>query len=196
MIGKIIGVVLLLGVIGVGGIWLLTGKLPFISVDVNVGVDNGTESSTTTMSSSNASLLVYDFRIRVGDENDQSSSMYEFTVEVDVYNKSSSRVCYTYSIGEVKQGDRQFISDYMYGFQGYKGEGEIVCTNLATDKPHPGRFFAKPTLTSYQTISTSTSSGYYRIENGILTNLQLHYNVEENNTTIPVTLNIDLASYK
>ncbi len=193
MMKKIIGFIFLVGIVLLGLQLYSDGSLP---IDINYTIGDGSSKNTITnngIASDSVVELSYGFNVRV--DYPARSENYNFTVKVNVKNHNASAICYEYTITSISSGDTEFIKSYMYGFQGYHWEGEQICASLDPNDTRIGRFLTTPTITETYTIDNPNGNGTVTFTNGILQNVHYEYTVEENNTLIPVTLDITLENF-
>lgn len=183
MLGKLIVTLLLLGALFFGAVWLFTGQTP------SQFVHSITASRTTdSLSSSNARDLVYSYKVVVGKHRE----VYRFDVAVHVVKRTSSQLCYSYKVASVEQGDPSFVRDFMYGYQGYTAENQVICVDLNADNVDLSTYFTDPGRTGSVDISSANGAGKAYVENGVLRSLEYNYTVSYKGENIPVKLSIHL----
>jgi len=174
-----------LGALFFGAVWFFTGQTPsqFIhSITATKTTDN--------LSTDNARDLTYSYKLVIG----KNHEVHRFDVAVHVVKRTSDQLCYSYRIVGVKQGDPSFIRDFMYGYQGYTAENQVVCTSLKAEKMDLSTYFTDPSRTGNVDIDSSTGSGKAYVENGVLRSLEYRYTVNYKGENVPVELSVHLAS--
>ncbi len=182
MIGKIVGVLLILGLIILGIMWISSGE------SLTDFIKDLTGSSGNDLSSSNADNLLYAYHITMGKPY---NSEYKFNVLLHVIKRTSNSLCYNYEVREIKLGDPDFIHGFMNSYQD-AGEDEPICTDLDTNNPNPKYYFASPDTTMTQSSTNGETRVNYRYVNGLLKSLDMKYMVYINGTNVPVSLEVKL----
>ena len=185
MLGKLIATVLVLGALFFGAVWFFTGQTP------SQFIHSITATKTTDdLSTGNAKDLTYSYQVVVG----KNHETHRFDVAVHVVKRTSNQLCYTYKIADIKQGDPSFIRDFMYGYQGYTAENQVLCTDLKAKQVDLSTYFTDPGRTGDVAINSASGTGKAYVENGVLRSLDYSYTVDYNGEKVPVQLSVRLAT--
>ncbi len=185
MLGKLVVTLLVLGALFFGAVWFFTGQTPsqFIhSITATKTTDN--------LSTGNAKDLTYSYQVVV----DKNHETYRFDVAVHVVKRTSDQLCYSYKIVNIEQGDPSFIRDFMYGYQGYTAENQVICTDLGAKQVDLSTYFTDPSRTGSVAINSANGAGKAYVENGVLRSLDYSYTVSYNGEKIPVQLSVRLTT--
>ncbi len=183
MIGKVIGSLLLIGLIILGISWFFSGESPgnFLR-DITGSGGNG-------LSSANANNVLYAYHVNVGSPINKD---YRFNVLIHVVKRTSDTLCYSYKVDDIQKGDPSFIYGYMKGYQG-ADEGVPVCVDLYDGSHNPKYHFTSEDTTITETKSSGDYTLNYRFENGVLKNMKLTYYTDINDSEVPVLLEVNYA---
>ncbi len=185
MIGKIIGVIIVLGIVAVGAIMLLRGESPidFIKDIISPSSDN--------ISSANTNSFMYEYNIAMGSPVNKN---YRFNVAINIVNRSSNEICYEYKITSISQGNPDFIRGFMASYQ-EAYENQPICVNTSVEEPSPRTHLASPETTFTKTAYNNGATAKYSFKNGVLRSLELEYKVDTGTASnVPVKLTVKLAT--
>ncbi|MEB3845102.1 MAG: hypothetical protein LRS48_05435 [Desulfurococcales archaeon] len=183
MLGKFIASLVVLAVLFLGAVWFFTGQSPSQFIQSLTSTKTGSGLSTD-----NARDLLYNYVVVVGPDK----KVYRFDVAVHVVKRTSDQLCYSYRVARVEQGDASFIRDFMYGYQGYNAENQVICTNLGGEGADLSAYFTSPDRSGE--VSLGNGRGMAYVENGVLRSLRYSYTVSHNGVNVPVELAITLKS--
>lgn len=180
MIGKIIGALLVIGLIFFGAIWLLTGESPLdLAKDLSGGSSDG-------ITSDNARDILYEYNIHLGEPYNED---HIFDVKLHVLKRTTDSLCYNYQIIKIVKGGRDFAEGFMNSYEGVS-ENEPVCVDMNTENPNPKYHFTDSGTTMSNMHSENGVSTKYKYVDGILRSLKMNYKVYLNNTSVPVDLSV------
>jgi hypothetical protein len=115
--------------------------------------------------------LTYHYHLEV-----QGLAPLDYTVRVTKLQSSSGKQCFTYHIQSVNTGKPGDVRDFMYGFMGYKHEGETICTTLDPQRFEAKYYFTSPSVTGTADITYGANNelqGKATVEKGVLTHMTL-----------------------
>lgn len=187
MIGKIIGTLFVFIILFFAAAWLLEDKTPAqVLEDLGVTVPGKPGTTTTTSTMQAPTTYHYNYHVEV-----EGLEPLDYTVAVKVVERTKSRICFQYHLEEVRQGDPRGVEEFMYGFMGYHGAGETICTTTNPEDYVAKYYFTSPSVTGRAKLVYGEDNGLHGealVENGVLEKMSLSGETGGHRASIEIVL--------